>query len=97
MIDLIANTGGKCMKELSRSVSLKCRICGNDQFSNFENDIEEFEEISDETILKCSDCGRKCSKKELLEDNKHIIDSNIEDIKEEALKQLDKELNKIFK
>lgn len=85
------------MKDLSMTISMKCRVCGNDQFSALESDIVSIDESLDETIVKCSDCGRECSKAELLEDNQHIIDANVEDLKDEAFKQIEKELKKMFK
>jgi len=51
----------------------------------------------DETEIKCSDCGLITTKEQLIKDNNHIIEANIEDFKEEIIKQLQKDLKKIFK
>ena len=74
------------------SISLMCSICGNDQFS-IVDDAEDF----NETKVKCSDCGRIIIKEQLIEENSHIIDANVEEFKEEAIRQLQKEIKKIFK
>ena len=79
------------------SIGMKCSICGNDQFSTVDESIEDMLNAPDETEVKCSDCGRVTTKEQLIEDNSHIIDANIEDFKDEILKQLQKDLKKIFK
>lgn len=54
-------------------------------------------EAPDSTKIKCSDCGRVFTKAELIEENQNVINANIEDIKNEAMKELEKELAKAFK
>ncbi len=78
-------------------ISLKCSVCGNDQFSTVDESIEDLPSASDETEVKCSDCGRVTTKEQILEENSHIIDANLEDFKEEIMKNLQKEFKKIFK
>lgn len=85
------------MKDLELKVSMLCKVCGNDQFSPKDTNITDIENANDETIIICSDCGHECSKAELYDDNKHIIDANIEDLKKDAIKQFEKELKKMFK
>ena len=85
------------MKDMEMSIGMKCSICGNDQFSTVDESIEDMLNAPDETEVKCSDCGRVTTKEQLIEDNSHIIDANIEDFKDEILKQLQKDLKKIFK
>lgn len=85
------------MKDLSRSVSLLCPVCGNDQFSAVDNDFEDLSDAPDETRVKCSDCGAIRTKAELIEENQEIINANIEDIKKEAISEIEKELKKAFK
>lgn len=79
------------------SISMKCSVCGNDQFSIVDESIEDMLNAPEETEVKCSDCGRVTTKEQLIEENNHIIDANIEDFKDEILKQLQKDLKKIFK
>jgi len=61
------------MKDLSRNVSLLCPVCGNDQFSAVNDNIENPKDAPDETRIKCSDCGATRTKAELIEENQEII------------------------
>ncbi|AWP28099.1 hypothetical protein [Paenibacillus sp. Cedars] len=85
------------MDNLEKSIKMICRTCGNDQFSILDEDIHDLKNAPDETKIKCSDCGLVTTKAELIEDNSHIIDSNMEDLKKEAIKKLEKDLKKLFK
>lgn len=85
------------MKDLSRNVTLFCDVCGNDQFSTLDEITCELKEAPDETKVKCSDCGKIFTKAELLEVNQEVINANIEDIKNEAVKEFEKELAKALK
>ena len=80
------------MKDLSRNVTLFCSVCGNDQFSTLDEEIDDLMEAPDDTKIKCSDCGRVFTKAELIEENQDVINANIEDIKNEAMKEIEKEL-----
>lgn len=79
------------------SIGMKCSTCGNDQFSTVDESIEDMLNAPDETEVKCSDCGRVTTKEQLLEENSHIIDANIEDFKDEIVRQLQKDFKKMFK
>ena len=72
-------------------------MCGNDQFSTLDEEIDDLMEAPDSTKIKCSDCGKVFTKAELIEENQNVINANIEDIKNEAMKELEKELAKAFK
>lgn len=85
------------MKDMEMSISMKCSVCGNDQFSTVDESIEDMLNAPDETEVKCSDCGRVTTKEQLIEENSHIIDANIEDFKDEIVKQLQKDFKKMFK
>lgn len=85
------------MKDLSRNISLRCPVCGNDQFSAVDVDIEELSDAPDETRIKCSDCGAIRTKAELIEENQENINANINDIKKDAVAEIEKELKKAFK
>lgn len=84
------------MKDLQKSISLRCYICGNDQFSTVDERIHDMLEASDDTEVKCSDCGRIVTKEHLIEENSDIIEANVEDLKKEAIKEIEKELKKVF-
>ena len=85
------------MKDLNINVNLKCYVCGNDDFSTVDEEIYDMLEASDDTEVKCSDCGRIVTKGQLIEDNSHIIEANVEDLKKEAIKEIQKDLKKVFK
>lgn len=85
------------MKDLSRNVTLFCSVCGNDQFSTLDEEIDDLMEAPDDTKIKCSDCGRVFTKAELIEENQDVINANIEDIKNEEMKEIEKELSKALK
>ena len=74
-----------------------CPICGNDQFSCIDESIDNLSDAPNDVTLKCSDCGSIFTKGELIESNQDIINANIEEIKQEAIKELEKKLKKMFK
>ncbi|MDE8053982.1 hypothetical protein PT179_07785 [Erysipelothrix rhusiopathiae] len=77
------------MKDLSRTVTMNCDTCGSDQFQ-----IDEENEFTNYT---CSDCGKVYSKEKLMKLNEYKINSNINDMKDNVLKNLKKELKKGLK
>lgn len=77
------------MKNLSRNIELNCPVCANDQFE-YDSELES-------TTYKCSDCGKEFTKDELLEANEYKINANIEDVKNEAMKEVEKELKKYLR
>lgn len=52
---------------------------------------------ADDILLKCSDCGNVISKVDLIKANEGVINSNIDDMKNEAMKEFEKELKKTLK
>lgn len=74
-----------------------CPICGNDQFSCIDESIDNLSDAPNDVTLKCSDCGSIFTKGELIESNQDIINANIEEIKQEAIKELEKKLKRMFK
>ena len=78
----------------SRNVTLYCPNCGNDQFSTLDNDVDG---PSDDIKYQCSDCKLIITKSELIDANQDVINANIEDIKQEAVNELEKSLKKAFK
>lgn len=85
------------MEDLNKKVTLYCDRCGNDQFYFEDTNNSDVELVSDDTILKCSDCGKIFTKEELIELNAEVITANVEDIKEEIVKEVQREINKLFK
>ena len=47
--------------------------------------------------MQCSDCGKIFTKAELLEVNQEVINANIEEIKNAAIKEMEKKLAKALK
>lgn len=80
----------------NRKVSLYCPTCGNDQFSTID-ETDDLIDASDTTRFLCADCKSIFTKVELIESNQDIINANIEDVKNKAMKEIDKELKKLFK
>ncbi len=77
------------MKDIQKIVTMKCSVCGNDQFSCIDEKIN-LQDADNSAEVKCSDCGRVTTKEQLIEDNRYIIDANLQDIKEEAIKAIKK-------
>lgn len=84
------------MKDMEMSISLKCDVCGNDQFSVVDETVEELLDAPDDTLVKCSDCGREVTKEEFIKENSHIIEANVEDFKADIMKEFEKDLKKAF-
>jgi uncharacterized Zn finger protein len=85
------------MKDMERNIEMKCYICGNDQFSSVGENVEDLMSAPDVMEIKCSDCGRVVTKEQLIDENSEIINANIEDFKDDVMKQVHKEFKKIFK
>ena len=74
----------------NRSVSLLCPTCGS---SLFEQDDE-----NDETALvTCSSCGLETTREELIHANGESIDEHLKEMKEEVVRDLEKELKATLK
>ncbi len=85
------------MKNYNRNISLYCPICGNDQFSCLDSDDLNLSDASDNIRFQCADCKKILTKAELIEENQDVINANIEEVQEEIIKDLEKELKKAFK
>ncbi len=85
------------MKDLSRNITLLCGVCGNDSFETLDSQYESIKNAPDYIRLKCSDCGRIVTKKELIEENSVNINANIDIIKKDAVLEMEKEIKKTFK
>jgi len=85
------------LKDMGMRINLKCSVCGNDQFSAVDETVEELLDAPDDTLVKCSDCGREVTKEEFIKENSHIIEANVEDFKADFIKEFEKDLKKAFK
>ena len=81
----------------SRNVTLYCPTCGNDQFSCVDMEIDDLSGAPDDTRIQCADCKCIFTKAELIETNQDDINANIEEMKKDLLKDLEKKLKKMFK
>ena len=84
------------MKDLSRSVGLLCKVCGNDMFEVLDN-TDDMLSAPGTIKVRFADCKKIYTKQELIDENEEVINSNIEEIKEEAIEEIEKELKKSFK
>ena len=82
------------MKNLDRKVTLLCPLCGNDQFESLDEEFEDLLHASDDVRVRCSDCGSEYTKRELLDNNAAIIDNAVDELAQDAIKELEKELTK---
>lgn len=75
-------------KDYSRSVSMQCSTCAATEF--------EFDE--DGGPIRCTGCDRVyATKDELISENGARIDGQVDEIGKELLKDVQKDLSKIFK
>ena len=77
-------------KDYSRDIKLRCVVCGDTDSFKVDDNVQ--------TII-CERCGRECpgGKDELIELNQQLIDEEVEDIKAEVTKDVQKEFNKMIK
>ena len=73
----------------TRSVSLHCPDCG-------KGDFEHDDEIEDGPI-RCTSCDRIFNRTELIEANQRQIDSSIEEMGDEVVRDLEASLRNAFK
>lgn len=78
-------------EKYSRQISLHCHACGGTQFE-YDETIE-----SDEQIVKCVQCERETTKRELMNENSENINAHVREVADEAVKDITKELNKTLK
>jgi hypothetical protein len=60
-------------------------------------EIDDLSDAPDDTRIQCVDCKCIFTKAELIEANQDVINANIEEVKQELLKDLEKKLKKMFK
>lgn len=85
------------MKDLSRKVSLLCPVCGNDQFESLDVEHDELMSATDDARVKCSDCETVFTKEEIIRENSEKISIAVDDMKDEIVSDVEKELKKAFK
>lgn len=85
------------MKNLDRSVSMLCPVCGNDQFESLNPEWDDFSDAPDDIEFRCSDCGKIITKEDLLSENSEIIEFAIDELNNDAVKEIENELKKALK
>lgn len=77
-------------KEYNRSISLRCVVCGS---------ADHFEYNDDKTYVMCTLCNREYlgGMEELQEMNEAMIADEIESIKKDVAKDVEKEITEMFK
>lgn len=73
-----------------------CPICGNDQFSCVDEEIEDLSNSPDDTRIQCADCKTIFTKAELIEANQDNISANVEEIEQEIMSDLEKKFGRLF-
>lgn len=85
------------MKDLECKVKLLCPLCGNDQFVSLDEEFEDLQYASDEVRVLCSDCGLEYTKRELIDSNAEFIENALDELKKDAVEEVEKELKKVMK
>ena len=85
------------MKNLGRNVTMLCPVCGNDQFESLNPEWNDFSDAPDDIKFRCSDCGKVITKEDLLSENSEKIEVAIDEMKNDAVKEIEKELKKALK
>ena len=85
------------MKDFDRQVTLLCPLCGNNQFESPDEEFEDLLEASDNIRVRCSDCGSEYTKEELLDGNSNVIDNAAEEMEQDIINELEKDLEKALK
>ena len=85
------------MKDLDRKVKVLCDLSGNDQFESLDEEFEDLLHASDDVRLRGSDCGSEYTKRKLIDSNAAIIDTAVDELKQDAVREIEKELKKAMK
>ena len=85
------------MKDIERNVTMRCPICGNDQFESLDTEHDDLRNALGTVRLRCSDCNAVYTKDELIAENSEAIDIAVDEIASEAIEDLEKELKKVMK
>ena len=56
-----------------------------------------FNEKTDDVRMRCSDCGSEYTKRELIDNNAAIIDNAVDELAQDAIKELEKEIKKAMR
>jgi len=79
------------LDKLNRSVVLLCPTCGNTEMESLNGPHD----VSD--LFKCNSCELTMTKYELLNSNQENINTNLDEMKKLAVKEIKSELEKMLK
>ena len=84
------------MKDIEKNVEVPCPVCGNKLLENLNEGVGD---LSDDECYRyeCANCKRIFTKKELLDENKELLDATIEEMENDTIKEVLKELKKLFR
>ena len=82
------------MKNLDRKVALLCPLCGNDQFASMDEEFEDLLHADDNVRVRCSDCASVYTKRKLIDSNAEIVDNAVDELTQDALKELQQAIKK---
>ena len=85
------------MKDMKRNVTLRCPVCGNDQFESLDVDHDDLLNAPGTAKLRCSDCGAVHTKDELIAANGEAIDTAADEMVADVMKDFEKEWKKAMK
>lgn len=80
-----------------RDIILYCPTCGNDKFSCLDIEIDDLSKAPGDTRIQCADCKCIFTKAKLIDSNQDILNSNIEEVKQDLMKDLENLLKNTFK
>lgn len=85
------------MKDIERQVTMRCPICGNDQFESLEVDHDDLINAPGTATLRCSDCGATHTKDDLMAANGEALDIAADEIVSDVMKDFEKQWKKAMK
>ncbi|WP_143595786.1 ECs_2282 family putative zinc-binding protein [Tropicibacter naphthalenivorans] len=78
-------------KDYGRKFSPACPTCANTTFS-FDENLDE-----DDRIYTCGDCGQRFSYNDIMAANGELIQNTIEEMKNEIVSDMQKDIKKLFR
>lgn len=85
------------MHGIERNVTLRCPVCGNDQFESLEVNHDDLMNALGTAKLRCSDCGKVHTKEALIEANREALDIAKNEIVADVMKDFEKRWEKAMK
>ena len=70
--------------DFSKKISLKCEVCGND---NFDYDTTLYNSVDDADQIKCSVCSKTYTKKEIIDAKSTLISKTSEKMVREVFEK----------